>query len=109
MYTKEQLEFIREEYNESPSRETIEFLAKKFDTSIRSIASRLSAMGIYKKLGYTTKSGEKPVAKNLIIEYIADALKVPSATLDGLEKAPKKALRLILKALDGNSDRHFKI
>lgn len=107
-YSIEQLEFIKSEYLEDPSRATLEFLAQKFDSSVRSMASQLTRMGIYKKLSYTTKTGERPVSKSEMVEMIASALDVPSEVLDGLDIAPKTALRYILRGLDEESDEYFR-
>lgn len=105
--TVEELEFIKNEYLEDPSKATVDFLAEKFELSTRSIVSRLNHMGVYKKPGYTTKSGEKPVSKDKIVELIAKTINEPSEKLEGLEKAPKSALRIILSNLDPDSDIYF--
>ena len=106
-YTEEQLQFIKEEYLEDSSRDNLKFLADKYDTTIRSIVGQLTKMGIYKKLTYTTKNGERPVSKNEIVELIADKLNTSSDILDGLDKCPKPVLRLILRGLDKNADKYF--
>lgn len=72
------------------------------------MASQLTRMGIYKKLSYTTKTGERPVSKSEMVEMIASALDVPSEVLDGLDIAPKTALRYILRGLDEESDEYFR-
>ena len=100
--------FIKDEYITDPTKDNIKFLADKFDVSERSIISILTAAGLYKRPGYLTKNGEKPVAKFDLVDLIAKAMRVDSSQLDGLEKAPKAALRLILSALDKDADEYFK-
>jgi hypothetical protein len=107
-YEEEVVKDMRETYLANPTRETVDLLAFKYGKSVRSIVGKLSKEGIYKRPSYTTKRGETPVSKDEIVEMIASAIDTPSELLEGLEKAPKQALRLILKALDPDSDENFK-
>lgn len=106
-YPPEVVEDMRRAYQENPTRETVEALAEKYGRSIRSIVGKLSKEGIYKRPNYTTKRGEVPVSKDDIVEMIAKAMEVPSESLEGLEKAPKNVLRLLLDALDPDSTKYF--
>jgi len=99
---------IKEFFKEDPTQDNIQFLSKKFDTSTRSIIAILTAAGLYKKPGYLTKTGEKPIPKQEIVDLIAKAMRVPPDTLEGLEKTNKSVLRLLLKALDKSSDEYFR-
>ena len=107
-YPPDILEDMRKQYSENPSRETVERLAEKYGRSIRSIVGKLSKEGIYKRPTYTTKRGEIPISKDEIVEMIAKVVGVASEQLEGLEKAPKTALRIILDALDPDSSKNFK-
>ena len=100
--------FIKQEYAEDPSRANIEFLAEKFEISTRSIIAILTAAGLYKRPGYLTKAGEKPVSKLELVDLIAVAMNVRADQLEGLEKAGKVTLRLILQKLDNKADDYFK-
>lgn len=106
-YSPEVVEEMRRRYLEEPTRETVESLADMYGRSVRSIVGKLSKEGIYKRPNYTTKRGELPVSKDEIVELIAAAVGTNSESLEGLDKAPKQALRLILSALDENSAKHF--
>ncbi len=106
--TKADKEFIKKEFTEDSTKENISFLASKFEVSTRSIIAVLTAANLYKRSGYTTKAGEKPINKAEIVELIASALGIDSEQLEGLDKAPKHALRLILRGLDEESDSYFK-
>ena len=108
-YTKEQWEDILSSYQANPTRETVEALALKYDKSVRSVVGKLSKEGFYKKPEYRTKLNEIPCTKEQLVEMIANALGKPSDLLDGLEKAPKTALRLILGALDEESLKSLKV
>ena len=100
--------FIKQEYLLDSTKDNIKFLASKFEVSERSIISILTAAGLYKRPGYLTKNGEKPVAKFDLVDLIAKTMQVNSEQLEGLEKAPKAVLRLILTALDKDADEYFK-
>jgi hypothetical protein len=108
-YTEEQWLDIRESYLASPVRETVDALAVKYEKSVRSIVGKLSKEGIYKKQEYRTKLNEIPCTKEELVEMIAKALHTPSEILEGLEKAPKNALRLILGALDSDALKSLKL
>ena len=43
------------QYNETPTRETVERLADELNKSIKSIIGKLSREGVYKKTEYLTK------------------------------------------------------
>lgn len=99
-YTKEITKEIVETYNETPTRETVDQLAEKFDKSVKSIIGKLSREGVYRREVYTTKSGDKPVTKLELVAEIAAGLDIEDFYLTGLEKAPKMALKAIKDAID---------
>lgn len=74
-------------------------LASQFGTNERSIRAKLSAEGVYKRKEYVNKLGEIPIAKAEYIEKIAEKLSVPAETLESLEKANKRVLKLIFDQL----------
>jgi hypothetical protein len=108
-YTQEQWDDIRNSYLADPTRATVETLAERYDRTVRSIVGKLSKEGFYKKPEYRTKLNEIPCTKEQMVEMIAKALDTHSETLDGLEKAPKSALRLILNRIDPESLRALKV
>ena len=80
---------------------TVESIATKLGKTTRSIVAKLSREGVYKAKEYTTKKGEKPIAKEKFVEQIANVLGVSADQLGGLEKANKSTLELIFKGLVG--------
>ena len=92
-YTEEQVDFMINQYNETPTRETVERLADELNKSIKSIIGKLSREGVYKKTEYLTKTREKPITKRELVENIADKLELDVTALAGLEKSPKLALK----------------
>ena len=98
-YTSEQVEDMTSAYLASPTRETVDNLASKYDKSIKSIIGKLSREGVYKKTEYVTKTGEKPETKLEIVQELAERLELSTTALAGLEKAPKQSLKNLRSAI----------
>ena len=94
-YSEEQVEYMVEKYNLTPSRETVEALAVEFSKSPKSIIGKLAREGVYQKAEYVSKTGEKPITKIEIVRAIAETLNLDENNLTGLEKAPKGVLKLL--------------
>ncbi len=94
-YSEEQVEYMVEKYNLTPSRETVEALAVEFSKSPKSIIGKLAREGVYQKAEYVSKTGEKPITKIEIVREIAQTLNLDETHLTGLEKAPKGVLKLL--------------
>jgi len=99
-YTKEQVEYMIDKYNESPTRETVETLSEELGKSTKSIIGKLSREGVYQKAVYVSKTGELPVTKKELVLKLADAVDGDLNELEGLEKAPKKELKYLLSLVE---------
>ena len=88
-YSDEQVQLMVEKYNLTPQRETVEALAKEFSKSPKSIIGKLAREGVYQKIEYVSKTGEKPITKIEIVKEIAENLGLEVTQLNGLEKSPK--------------------
>ena len=99
-YTKEQVEYMIDKYNESPTRETVETLSEELGKSTKSIIGKLSREGVYQKAVYVSKTGELPVTKKELVVKLADAVDGDLEELEGLEKAPKKELKYLLSLVE---------
>ena len=97
-YTVEETARIVSEYENEPSRATVDRLADEYKKSARSIIGKLAKEGVYKRVEYRTKTGEVPVTKLQIVEDIQSQLGCESLT--GLEKAPKQTLKILLESLE---------
>jgi hypothetical protein len=94
MYTKEETDFLLEEYAAAVDKQTIiEELADKLHKPRRSIIGKLSRLGIYEKKIYLTKRGENPVTKLELVSILARKMGYRLEYLEGLEKAPKEVLK----------------
>ena len=95
-YTEEQVSQMIESYQEKPTRETVDNLAKQLNKSVKSIIGKLSREGVYRKAVYKTKTGELPVTKSQLIIELAEIFEIDSTKLIGLEKAPKQDLKMLV-------------
>ncbi len=91
-YTAENTEDLLAGYADGVS---VEDLAAMFGKTARSIVAKLSREGVYQKKEYVTKTGEKPVSKELHVAAIAAFMGVSADKLESLEKANKGVLQLI--------------
>ena len=94
-YTPEQVAWMSNLYNLTPSRQTVEDIANILEKSTKSVIGKLAREGIYKKAEYISKTGEKPVTKIQLVNELAHHLNLPVESLAGLEKAPKGVLKLL--------------
>ena len=99
-YTEEMTKEMIDIYTETPTLETVDLLAEKFNKPRKSIIGKLSKEGVYKKLIYVTKRGEKPETKLEIVAQIAAGLELDPDNLEGLEKAPKPVLQTLCLAVN---------
>lgn len=90
-YTPEQETRMRENYAANP--ECIDTLAEQFGVGRRSIIAKLSSMGLYRRKGYRTKSGELPVKKATIAENLGALLNLQDFEVEQLEKLSKPLLK----------------
>ena len=100
-YTEQQTDAMVAAYMLEPTRETVDKLAEELGRSTKSIIGKLSREGVYRREVYVSKTGEAPITKVEIVSNIAESLGLENATLAGLEKSPKAALRNLEKAVAG--------
>lgn len=78
---------------------TVETIAEMTGKSVRSIVAKLSREGVYQKKEYVSKTGERPVKKDVHADAIGAILKLPENDIESLTKANKSALKAIFEAL----------
>lgn len=96
-YTPDIEKLITEAYQNGTPAEQI---AADLEVPVRSVISKLSSLGVYKKKVYLTKRGEPPVKKSEYIERIAILLDKDLELLESLEKVNKGILELIATKLE---------
>jgi len=95
-YTVEQTATLVNDYANGV---TVEMIAQNLGKSVRSIVAKLSREGVYKPKAYVSKTGEKPVKKDVHADAIGAILQLPENDIDSLTKANKSALKAIFEAL----------
>jgi len=101
-YTPEIIDNITKVYTASPGLEIVTLLAKQYDVSPRSIISKLSSLGIYKRKEYLNKRGEPPVKKEVYIDSIAQMLGIEPQLLESMEKVTKIGLVQVYEGIRDN-------
>jgi len=99
-YTTEQVSYMIDKYEETPTRETVEMLANELGKSTKSIIGKLSREGVYQKAIYVSKTGELPVTKKELVVKLSETLDGDLEQLEGLEKSPKQELKYLLSLVE---------
>jgi len=99
-YTPEQVDWMSNLYNQTPSRQTVEDIANILEKSTKSVIGKLAREGIYQKAEYISKTGEKPITKVQLVAKLAAALDLEVEKLEGLDKAPKGVLKLLCESVE---------
>ena len=95
-YTQDQVEKLVVAYQ---SGQSVESIADAMGKSVRSVVAKLSREGVYQAKSYVSKTGERPVKKDIVADQIAAILQLTEAEADSLTKANKTALNKILAGL----------
>jgi hypothetical protein len=95
-YTPEQTLQMIQDYQAGV---TVEKIAENMGKTVRSVVAKLSREKVYKAKEYVSKTGEKPIKKDVHAEMIGRILNMPENDVDSLTKANKSALKKIFEAL----------
>ncbi|MFZ9893374.1 MAG: hypothetical protein ACO3FO_06305 [Candidatus Nanopelagicaceae bacterium] len=95
-YTPEQTAKIIADYQAGVA---VEQIAQAMGKTVRSIVAKLSREKVYIAKQYVTKTGEKPVKKDVTADAIGAILRLSENDIDSLTKANKSALKAIFDAL----------
>jgi hypothetical protein len=95
-YTAEQTAKIIADYQAGVA---VEQIASTMGKTVRSIVAKLSREKVYVAKQYVTKTGEKPVKKDVTADAIGAILRLSENDIESLTKANKSALKAIFDAL----------
>jgi hypothetical protein len=95
-YTAEQTSAMIADYQ---SGTTVEMIAQNLGKTVRSVVAKLSREKVYQAKTYTSKTGEKPVKKDVHADAIGAILRLNENDIESLTKANKNALVAIFTAL----------
>lgn len=91
-YTPEQTLKMVSDYQSGVS---VESIAQDLGKTVRSVVAKLSREKVYKAKEYVSKTGEKPIKKDIHADFIGLALGLSANDTDSLTKANKVALKAI--------------
>jgi hypothetical protein len=74
-------------------------IASALGKTVRSIVAKLSREKVYVAKTYVSKTGEKPVKKDVTADAIGAILRLSENDIESLTKANKSALKAIFDAL----------
>ena len=95
-YTPEQTAKIIADYQAGVA---VEQIAQAMGKTVRSIVAKLSREKVYVAKQYVSKTGEKPVKKDVTADAIGAILRLSENDIESLTKANKSALKAIFDAL----------
>ena len=95
-YTAEQTAKIIADYQAGVK---VEEIASAMGKTVRSIVAKLSREKVYVAKTYVSKTGEKPVKKDVTADAIGAILRLSENDIESLTKANKSALKAIFDAL----------
>jgi hypothetical protein len=95
-YTPEQTAKIIADYQAGVK---VEDIASALGKTVRSVVAKLSREKVYVAKQYVTKTGEKPVKKDVTADAIGAILRLSENDIESLTKANKSALKAIFDAL----------
>mgnify|MGYP001222965032 FL=1 len=95
-YTPEQTAKIIADYQAGVA---VEQIAQAMGKTVRSIVAKLSREKVYVAKTYVSKTGEKPVKKDVTADAIGAILRLSENDIESLTKANKSALKAIFDAL----------
>ena len=95
-YTAEQTAKIIADYQAGVA---VEAIASAMGKTVRSIVAKLSREKVYVAKTYVSKTGEKPVKKDVTADAIGAILRLSENDIESLTKANKSALKAIFDAL----------
>jgi hypothetical protein len=95
-YTAEQTAKIIADYQAGVA---VEQIASTMGKTVRSVVAKLSREKVYVAKQYVTKTGEKPVKKDVTADAIGAILRLSENDIESLTKANKSALKAIFDAL----------
>jgi hypothetical protein len=95
-YTAEQTAKIIADYQAGVA---VEAIASAMGKTVRSVVAKLSREKVYVAKQYVTKTGEKPVKKDVTADAIGAILRLSENDIESLTKANKSALKAIFDAL----------
>ena len=85
-YTQEVIAIMVGDYEQNPTRETVDRLAEELNKPVRSIISKLSALGVYQKATPATKVAEPIIKKEVYVAQLNERVGVELPSVGNMTK-----------------------
>lgn len=91
-YSQEVIDSMVAEYTANPTRETVDSLSQATGKPVRSIISKLSALGVYVKAEKAAKKAEPVVKKEVFVAELQEKLGIELKSFNNMTKTDIEAL-----------------
>lgn len=85
-YSQEVIDNMVAEYTANPTRETVDAISARIGKPVRSVISKLSAIGVYQKAEKAAKKAEPIIKKEVYIEQLNARLGVELPSIGNMTK-----------------------
>jgi len=85
-YSEDIIATMVAEYEANPTRDTVDALAEQFSKPVRSVISKLSALGVYQKATPATKKAEPIIKKEVYVAQLNERLGVELPSVANMTK-----------------------
>jgi dTDP-4-amino-4,6-dideoxygalactose transaminase len=91
-YSEEMIASIKAAYTANPTRETVDALSKETGKPVRSLISKLSALGIYVKATPVAKTSEPIIKKEVFVAELQSKIGIELPSFEKMTKADIQSL-----------------
>lgn len=95
-YSQDVIDMMVAKYTETPTRETVDALAEETGKTVRSVISKLSALGVYVKVEKAAKKSEPQVKKEVFVAQLNERLGVELPSIGNMTKVDIQRLIEVL-------------
>jgi hypothetical protein len=85
-------------YEAAPTRETVDALSESLNKPVRSVISKLSALGIYQRQERVAKTGKPIVKKEVFVAEVQERLGAEFPSMEKMTKADLERLVSVLSS-----------
>jgi hypothetical protein len=97
-YSEEMINQMTTAYEAAPTRETVDALSESLNKPVRSVISKLSALGIYQRQERVAKTGKPIVKKEVFVAEVQERLGAEFPSMEKMTKADLERLVSVLSS-----------
>lgn len=91
-YSQDVIDSMVAQYEANPTRETVDAISEQIGKPVRSVISKLSALGVYQKAIPAAKKSEPVVKKEVFVAELQEKLGIELKSFNSMTKADLEAL-----------------